>query len=88
MISLKEQGRGSNPPKDNCKITVNERVKGMSFEDFNFTVRTQCPNCKTGMIIIDNKVISCPLCELKRKEKTEVLKKKGKIGITRRSKTS
>jgi hypothetical protein len=31
------------------------------------------------MIIIDRKIISCPLCELKRREKTEELEKKAQI---------
>jgi hypothetical protein len=42
----------------------------MSFGDFNFTSRTRCPYCKTRMIIIDNKVISCPLCDLEREAKS------------------
>ncbi|MHA1932248.1 MAG: hypothetical protein ACW96X_06885 [Promethearchaeota archaeon] len=51
----------------------------MSFEDFNFILRTHCPHCKTDMIIIDNEVISCPLCELTRREKNSKLEKKGAL---------
>lgn len=40
----------------------------MSFEDFNFTRHTHCPYCKTSMIVIENKVVSCPLCELEKKK--------------------
>ncbi|MHA2049703.1 MAG: hypothetical protein ACW986_08825 [Promethearchaeota archaeon] len=35
----------------------------MGFEEFNFTKRYRCPSCKTGMIVIDNKIVSCPICE-------------------------
>lgn len=56
----------------------------MSFEDYdfdfkfnlNFTHRTRCPHCKTSMVVIDNKVLSCPLCELTRREKKSELEKK------------
>ncbi|MHA1932249.1 MAG: hypothetical protein ACW96X_06890 [Promethearchaeota archaeon] len=48
----------------------------MSFEDFNFTRRTHCPDCKTSMIVIDKNVIFCPLCELRRREKNSELEKK------------
>ena len=54
----------------------------MSFEnidfdfDFNFTSRTRCPHCKTSMIIIENIVVSCPLCELMKREKISVPEKK------------
>ena len=47
----------------------------MSFEDFNFTLRTHCPHCKTRMIVIDNMVISCPLCELERSKKVQNFEK-------------
>jgi hypothetical protein len=50
-------------------------VNGMSFEDFNFTRRTRCPHCNTGMILIDRKVISCPLCELMKTEKKKEIMK-------------
>ena len=36
----------------------------MSFEDFNFTNRTRCPHCRTSLLIIDNKIDICPLCEI------------------------
>jgi uncharacterized Zn finger protein (UPF0148 family) len=47
----------------------------MNFEDFNFTNRTHCPHCNTGMILIDRKVISCPLCELERNKKKQKIEK-------------
>ncbi|MCK4285694.1 MAG: hypothetical protein KAX18_05800 [Candidatus Lokiarchaeota archaeon] len=31
--------------------------------------RTRCPYCKTGLVIIDNKIDFCPLCELAKMEK-------------------
>ena len=56
----------------------------MSFEDddfdddydFNFTHCTRCPHCKTSMIVIDNKVISCPLCEVMRRGRISTSQKK------------
>ena len=57
----------------------------MSFEDFdydhdfNFTNRTRCPHCKTSMIMIDKKVLSCPLCELTRREINSEVKKKREV---------
>ena len=41
----------------------------MGFEEFNFTRRTHCPHCKTKMILIEKKVISCPLCEIMKRER-------------------
>ena len=41
----------------------------MSFEDFNFLNRTHCPSCETGLVIIDNKIEFCPLCELMKRER-------------------
>jgi hypothetical protein len=75
MNSLKELGRGSNPPKNTVKLINIIRVKVMSFEDFNFTNRTHCPHCKTGMMVIDRKVISCPLCEVMRNKKRKKFEK-------------
>ncbi|MHA1932889.1 MAG: hypothetical protein ACW96X_10135 [Promethearchaeota archaeon] len=48
----------------------------MGFEDFNFTSRTHCPHCQTSMIVIDRKVISCPFCELLKREKNSGLEKR------------
>ena len=51
----------------------------MSFEDFNFTNKCHCPHCKTGLLIIDNKIEFCPLCELMKRENTTELEKKTPI---------
>ncbi|MHA2037953.1 MAG: hypothetical protein ACW972_09945 [Promethearchaeota archaeon] len=48
----------------------------MSFEDFNFVNRTHCPHCQTNMIIIDRRVVSCPLCELMKRDHTSGFDKK------------
>ena len=52
----------------------------MSFDRFHFTGYCHCPYCKTGLIIVDNKAVSCPVCELKRDEKAQKLEKE--IGIS------
>jgi len=44
----------------------------ISFDGFNFTRRTHCPSCETRLVLIDNKIEFCPLCEiLKRKKAVE-----------------
>ena len=45
----------------------------MGYDKFVFTGYAKCPCCQTGMIMVDNKVVSCPVCELKREEKTQKL---------------
>ena len=47
----------------------------MGYDKFVFTGYAKCPCCQAGMIMIDNKVVSCPVCELKREEKAQKLGK-------------
>ena len=50
-------------------------MEDMGNKRFAFTEYAKCPCCQTGMIIVDNKVISCPVCELKRQDKAEKLER-------------
>ncbi|MHA2399603.1 MAG: hypothetical protein ACXADU_12035 [Promethearchaeota archaeon] len=43
----------------------------MGFDEFNFTRYYRCPSCKVGMIVIDNKIVSCPVCEFRKTKKLE-----------------
>ncbi|MFX1375204.1 MAG: hypothetical protein ACFFA0_05275 [Promethearchaeota archaeon] len=45
----------------------------MGCEKFMFVGYVRCPYCRTGMIVIDNEVVSCPVCEVKQQEKAERL---------------
>ena len=36
----------------------------MGLEKQNFAARCHCPECNGLYIIIDNEIISCPVCEL------------------------
>ncbi|MFX1310615.1 MAG: hypothetical protein ACFE9M_12890 [Promethearchaeota archaeon] len=36
----------------------------MDFKDMNFTRRYHCPECNAMYIIIDNEIISCPVCDI------------------------
>ncbi|MFW9878339.1 MAG: hypothetical protein ACFFG0_35095 [Candidatus Thorarchaeota archaeon] len=51
----------------------------MSFEGFNFIGNCHCPYCKTGLIMIDNKPVSCPVCELQRLKKFHTVEKRHRI---------
>ena len=41
----------------------------MDLKKTNFTEKLHCPNCNCMYIIIDNKIISCPVCEVSSKQK-------------------
>jgi exosome complex RNA-binding protein Csl4 len=38
-------------------------------EKMHFTGYCRCPHCRTGLIIVDNKAVSCPVCELRKDER-------------------
>jgi uncharacterized Zn finger protein (UPF0148 family) len=81
-----ERGRGSDTPKINTtniikKVKRRKGVKAMNFENMNlvrapFVGACHCPYCKTGLIVIDNKPVSCPVCELRKLKESYQLERR------------
>ncbi|MFX1456006.1 MAG: hypothetical protein ACFFDB_11595 [Promethearchaeota archaeon] len=77
LDSLIELGWGSKLTQNLLRNQRKQKTKIiMCSENFNFTSRTRCRHCGTRMLVMDNKIQFCPLCELKIREKYSELEKK------------
>ncbi|MHA2391429.1 MAG: hypothetical protein ACXAEX_05630 [Promethearchaeota archaeon] len=51
----------------------------MGYDRFIFTGYARCPKCRTGLIMVDNEPVCCPVCELKKCEDIRSLERESHI---------